>query len=254
MVTFLMTTESRACSEPLSAEASLTQSENSAHHSPVKTGAASQDLFGVFEEAKEEMAAGFFAKADDLFVYADLTADSQEASIPHTVQITIKSQRAHLLEIMGRNLEAIQLYRRCTELADLHGDRLNRANAIIHNNLAALYKQEGFFDCAEYHYKTALLLFEMIDGAFSDTAATLYRNLGNLYLELHHPRWAVRLFKRELRIQEKLHPQDDSAPEVQQALLHLGAAQLAMGAADDSSETLRRVPHEKAGKLRDLVA
>ncbi len=205
-------------------------SNTAAHHAAPGDYCPDGHIESLFSSASQHFKEGDYAKSDCQLYEADARAECGQDSVPPLLRIKIKAKRGHLYEMMGHSREAIACYEAGIQIAENHDDlRVSKTVAIIHNNLASLKKDEKQWRKVEYHYKTSLLILELLEGGFSPKVAALYHNIGCHYARsLNYPR-AIKLLKRAYKIRRICLGQDELHPDTKRTKMHLGATLLADG-------------------------
>ncbi|NNE91130.1 MAG: tetratricopeptide repeat protein [Verrucomicrobiales bacterium] len=184
-----------------------------------------------------------FTKSDRLYREAEMHADEEWKHVAPEIRVKLKSQRGYLRECRGDTEGAILCYEAGLEIAEEHNITLSEIRAVIHNNLAILFKRAEKWEQSEHHYKMALVILEALVGANSDKVAAIYNNIGTFYTRRDKLKSAYRMFRRALGIRERFF-KDDSHPDVQQSLKNLGAASRALGLEQEAQTCFDRVPEK----------
>ena len=182
-----------------------------------------------------------FPKADRLYREAEMHADEEWRHVSPEIRVKLKSQRGYLCECEGNTEKAITCYENGLDIAEENDITLCETRAVIHNNLAILFKRAEKWEQSEHHYKMALVILEAIVGSNSEKVAAIYNNIGTFYTRRDKLKSAERMFKRSLRIRERYF-KDDRHEDVQQALKNLGATQKALGNEEGAKACFARVP------------
>ena len=185
-----------------------------------------------------------YAKSDRLYREAEMHADEEWKHVSPEIRVKLKSQRGYLRECQGDTENAITCYEDGLEIAEENDITLCETRAVIHNNLAILFKRAEKWDDSEHHYKMALVILEAIVGSNSEKVGAIYNNIGTFYTRRGKLKTAVRMFKRALRIRERFF-KDDTHPDVCQTLKNLGVTHRALGNTAASNEIFARVPEKE---------
>lgn len=183
-----------------------------------------------------------YYRAERLYREAEMHADESFKSVPPVVRIRLKAQRGYLLDFQGQTKEAIDCYISGLNIADENDITFSETRAVIHNNLAILYKELGKWDKAEFHYKTSLIILETLDGTMGEKIGTIYNNLGTYYAGLSRFDRSIQMLKRGLRIRLMHFGKDESHPDVQQSFKNLGATYRAAGYEEKANDCFSRIP------------
>ncbi len=182
-----------------------------------------------------------YSRADRLYREAEMHADEEWRHVTTDIRIKLKSQRGYLSECMDNTEQAIACYEHGLKIADDHDITLSETRAVIHNNLAILFKKAEKWDQSEHHYKMALVILEALAGSNSEKVASIYNNIGTFYSRLDKLKAAEKMFRRALRIREQSF-NDDTHEDVQQSLKNLGATLKAIGNDEEANACFERVP------------
>ena len=182
-----------------------------------------------------------FGLSDRLYREAEMHADEEWKHVSPEIRVKLKSQRGYLCECDDNTDKAIICYENGLKIAEENDITWCETRAVIHNNLAILFKRAEKWDESEHHYKMALVILEAIAGSNNDKVAAIYNNIGTFYTRRDRLKSAERMFKRSLRIRDRFF-KDDTHPDVQQSLKNLGATQKALGNNEGAKACFARVP------------
>ncbi len=198
----------------------------------------------LIEVADLRVRAKDMLRAGRLYREADMHGEEAHKIISPIVRVRTKAKRGFLLERTGQIENAIQCYESGIAITIEEDVAYAEVRATMHNNLAVLHKRLNAHEKAEFHYKSALVILESLDGEVGNKIGTLCNNLGVYYAGLGKLNNAFRLFRRGLRMR-RLFFQDDSHPAVQQSLKNLGATYRALGRNEEANECFEKIPAEE---------
>ncbi len=213
------------------------------HHQAA--GHSEELIKSLLEVADLRLRAKDNLRAERLYREADMHGDEAQKTISPIIRIRTKAKRGFLLESSGQIKAAIECYESGVNIAVREDVAYAEVRAAMHNNLAVLYGRLDKFGKAEFHYKSALVILESLDGKVGDKIGSLCNNLGAYYASIGDLDSAFRLFRRGLRMR-RVFFQDDSHPLVQQSLKNLGATFKALGRNEEATDCLSKVPEKDA--------
>lgn len=224
------------------ATAQLNLKRRQAHHP--SSGHSEELIKSLLAVADLRVQAKDLLRAERLYREADMHGEEARKSVSPIVRIWTKAKRGFLFESNDQINDAIRCYHAGLDVAVEEDVAFAEVRATMHNNLAVLYKRLDQDERAEFHYKSALVILESLDGEVGNKIGTLCNNLGVYYAGLGKLNQAFRLFRRGLRMR-RLFFQDDTHPAVQQSLKNLGATYRALGRSEEASECFTKVPEKE---------
>jgi tetratricopeptide (TPR) repeat protein len=184
------------------------------------------EALAVLAQKRQEN--GNAKEAEDFL--AEAIATATEAALPKDVLGSLHMKLATLLDFNQQEAKSVSSYEKAIACYEEMTPPDEDTAARLRNNLAMIFKGIGKFALAEQHYLKALEILENKHGRSSEFTATLFNNLGGLYLTAGFPDQAREIIQDALDVRQELLGPDH--PDVAQSYCNLAGAAHELGKND----------------------
>ncbi|NNE91535.1 MAG: tetratricopeptide repeat protein [Verrucomicrobiales bacterium] len=196
------------------------------------------------ELAKFRSRVGEPGRSERLYREALTHCEESDVEVAPELLFRIHSLMAYHYDKSERNELAVEHYEQSLALAEKSKLLQPIQIAVIHNNLAMLYKRTSSPEKAEESYLNALREFQQgLEGDSKDDArvASVYNNLGVLYYSKHDFDKACEFHTEALGIRQRLFGNNGHHYDLGQSYNNLAAVHKAMGNYDRAAEFFAKV-------------
>lgn len=192
------------------------------------------------ELAKFRSRKGDPGRAERLYREALTHCAESSQPVPPELLYRINSLLAYHFDSQDKASDAILHYERALAIAE-RCDLLEPIQlAVVHNNLAMLYKKEEDYAKAESSYHSALKIFSGSDTADA-RIASVHNNLGVLYYSQHAFDRSRECHLQALNIRRRIYGESGSHYDLGQSYNNLAAVHKAMGDYQTASTYFKKV-------------
>ncbi len=204
------------------------------------------------ELAKFRSRIGEPGRSERLYSEALVHCKESDIEVAPELLFRIHSLMAYHFDNSERNEKAVEHYEESLRLAEEANLLEPIQVAVVHNNLAMLYKRTSRPEAAEKSYLSALNKFQKgLDRNNKDDArvASVYNNLGVLYYSKHDFDRACEFHSEALTIRQKLFGENGHHYDLGQSYNNLAAVRKAMGNYEMAADYFSKV--EELGDIAD---